>query len=194
MDVALEFSFQLKHQVRSIRIFNEYFAIEFKCELRYTKRFISVMLGGHLNPAVTMALAVAKDFPWKRLPVYWFAQYLGALAASGTVLGVYYGKVALKLECIADFLLYYLFCGFFFVEAIIVRKIDGKFRIHANASEPGSAAIFANYPAPYSSVVTGLVEEVKRYLIFHASHAVSNIESIIHRFYVQRYLCWLYAW
>ena len=48
--------------------------------------------GGHLNPAVTMAFAVAKDFPWKRLPVYWFAQYLGALAASGTVLGVYYGN------------------------------------------------------------------------------------------------------
>lgn len=49
-----------------------------------------------MNPAVTMAFAVAKDFPWKRLPVYWFAQYLGALAASGTVLGVYYGNFLLK--------------------------------------------------------------------------------------------------
>jgi glycerol uptake facilitator-like aquaporin len=28
--------------------------------------------------------------------VYWFAQYLGALAASGTVLGVYYGNFLLK--------------------------------------------------------------------------------------------------
>ncbi len=83
---------------------------------------------------------------------------------------------------------------FFFIEAIIVRKIDGKFRIHANASDPGSAAIFANYPAPYSSVVTGLVEEVKRYLIFLASHVVSNVDPIIYRFYVQLYLCLLYAW
>lgn len=97
--------------------------------------------GGHLNPAVTMAFAVAKDFPWKRLPVYWFAQYLGALAASATVLGVYY-------------------------EAIIIRKVDGHFRIHDNASEPGSAAIFANYPAPYSSVCTGLVEEILCTTIF----------------------------
>ena len=47
--------------------------------------------GGHLNPAVTLALTLVRDFPWRRLPAYWFAQYLGALAASGTVLGVYYG-------------------------------------------------------------------------------------------------------
>jgi glycerol uptake facilitator-like aquaporin len=39
-----------------------------------------------------MALTLARDFPWKRLPVYWIAQYLGALAASGTALGIYYGK------------------------------------------------------------------------------------------------------
>lgn len=45
-----------------------------------------------MNPAVTLALAVAKDFPWKRLPVYWLAQYFGALVASGSVLGVYYGS------------------------------------------------------------------------------------------------------
>ena len=53
-----------------------------------------------------------------------------------------------------------------FVEAIITRKVDGHFKIHANASEPGSAAIFANYPAPYSSVCTGLVEEVQLLYIF----------------------------
>ncbi|KAI9557849.1 hypothetical protein GHT06_014599 [Daphnia sinensis] len=99
--------------------------------------------GGHLNPAVTLALAVAKDFPWKRLPVYWLAQYFGALVASGSVLGVYY-------------------------EAILVGKRDGKFRINANSSEPepGSAAIFANYPTPYSSVITGLVEETLCTMIF----------------------------
>lgn len=129
--------------------------------------------GGHLNPAVTMAFAVAKDFPWKRLPVYWFAQYLGALAASGTVLGVYYGNFLLKYLEFSDGMwtwLFISFCitcfAFHFVEAIIVRKVDGHFRIHDNASEPGSAAIFANYPAPYSSVCTGLVEEVHLLYIF----------------------------
>lgn len=38
-----------------------------------------------------MALAFARDFPWKKLPIYWLAQYLGSLAASATVLGIYYG-------------------------------------------------------------------------------------------------------
>lgn len=46
-----------------------------------------------MNPAVTMALAVAKDFSWKRLPAYWLAQYSGALVASGAVLGIYYGTL-----------------------------------------------------------------------------------------------------
>ncbi|KAI9565618.1 hypothetical protein GHT06_009410 [Daphnia sinensis] len=54
--------------------------------------------GGHLNPAVTMALALVRRFPWKRLPVYWCAQYMGALAASGTVLGVYHVQKAFWKE------------------------------------------------------------------------------------------------
>jgi glycerol uptake facilitator-like aquaporin len=49
--------------------------------------------GGHLNPALTFALTIARRFPWKDLPFYMFAQYLGALAASGTVLGIYYGGI-----------------------------------------------------------------------------------------------------
>lgn len=101
---------------------------------------------------------MAKDFPWKRLPVYWLAQYLGALVASGTVLGLYYGKY-LKLKCV-DITIYCYIT--YLTEAIATKKINGEFRINANSSdpEPGSAAIFANYPTPYSSVVTGLMEEV----------------------------------
>ncbi len=36
----------------------------------------------HFNPAVTLGLAVAKRFPWRYLPAYWLAQFLGALLAS----------------------------------------------------------------------------------------------------------------
>src|SRR4029077_3773050 len=35
--------------------------------------------GCHISPAVTFALAVTKRFPWKELPVYWVAQFLGAV-------------------------------------------------------------------------------------------------------------------
>jgi len=34
--------------------------------------------GGHLNPAVTVALAVAGEFGWDRVPLYVLAQFLGA--------------------------------------------------------------------------------------------------------------------
>jgi glycerol uptake facilitator protein len=32
----------------------------------------------HLNPAVTIAMAVGKDFPWEQVPIYLAAQMLGA--------------------------------------------------------------------------------------------------------------------
>ncbi|MGI5414392.1 MIP/aquaporin family protein [Actinomadura luteofluorescens] len=38
--------------------------------------------GGHLNPAVTLALAVFKGFPWRRVVPFWFAQTLGAFVAA----------------------------------------------------------------------------------------------------------------
>jgi glycerol uptake facilitator protein len=35
--------------------------------------------GCHINPAVTFALAATKRFPWREVPVYWAAQYTGAV-------------------------------------------------------------------------------------------------------------------
>ena len=39
--------------------------------------------GAHLNPAVTLAFAVARRFPWRDVPGYVAAQTVGALLASG---------------------------------------------------------------------------------------------------------------
>ncbi len=39
--------------------------------------------GAHLNPAVTLAFAVANRFSWREVPGYWLAQAAGALLASG---------------------------------------------------------------------------------------------------------------
>jgi MIP family channel proteins len=38
--------------------------------------------GAHFNPAVTLAFALTRHFPWPRVIVYWAAQLGGALAAA----------------------------------------------------------------------------------------------------------------
>src|SRR5690242_7213170 len=45
--------------------------------------------GCHINPAVTFALAVTKRFPWREVPVYWIAQYVGAVIGAFAIWGVF---------------------------------------------------------------------------------------------------------
>ncbi|WP_143307762.1 MIP/aquaporin family protein [Chitinophaga vietnamensis] len=45
--------------------------------------------GAHLNPAVTLALAVKGDFPWSQVPAYFIAQLLGAMLGAGLVWLIY---------------------------------------------------------------------------------------------------------
>ena len=49
--------------------------------------------GGHLNPAVTLAMAIGKKLSWKKVPVYFLAQYMGAFVAAAVVYLVYFGKM-----------------------------------------------------------------------------------------------------
>jgi glycerol uptake facilitator protein len=46
--------------------------------------------GAHINPAVSIALAATGQFPWEQVPVYLFAQLLGAMIGSGIIWLVYY--------------------------------------------------------------------------------------------------------
>jgi len=50
---------------------------------------IGKVSGCHINPAVTLALAVTKRFPWKEVPVYWVAQYAGAILGAFAIWGVF---------------------------------------------------------------------------------------------------------
>jgi len=44
--------------------------------------FMGAVSGAHLNPAVTLAFAVRRNFPWIRVPGYVLAQLLGGVAAA----------------------------------------------------------------------------------------------------------------
>ena len=44
--------------------------------------FMGKVSGAHLNPVVTLAFAMRRDFPWVRVPFYIVAQLVGALLAA----------------------------------------------------------------------------------------------------------------
>ena len=82
--------------------------------------------GAHLNPAVTVALAVHRRFAWNRVLPYSFAQLAGAFAASAVVYATYHEALA-------------AFDGG-------VRQVSGPL---------GTAGIWATYPQPFLSTVPG---------------------------------------
>ncbi|MDA8363923.1 MAG: aquaporin [Gammaproteobacteria bacterium] len=51
--------------------------------------FMGTVSGAHLNPAVTLAFAVRRNFPWRRVPGYMLAQVIGGIAAVLFLHGVF---------------------------------------------------------------------------------------------------------
>jgi aquaporin Z len=56
--------------------------------------FMGAVSGAHLNPAVTIAFTLRRDFPWRRVPGYVLVQLLGATLAC-LFLRVVFGKVGM---------------------------------------------------------------------------------------------------
>jgi glycerol uptake facilitator protein len=49
--------------------------------------------GAHLNPAVTLAFAVRRKFPWIKVVPYWISQVIGAFAGAALVYLVYHDAI-----------------------------------------------------------------------------------------------------
>jgi len=49
--------------------------------------------GAHINPAVTLASAIKRGFPWSKVPGYWASQILGAFTGAALVYWVYVNAI-----------------------------------------------------------------------------------------------------
>jgi MIP family channel proteins len=87
--------------------------------------------GAHLNPAVTLALAVRRGFPWAKVPPFVIAQVAGAFTAAAVVFLTYH-------EAFAVF--------------------DGGTRQVLGAQ--GTAGVFSTYPQPFLSTMGGFIDQV----------------------------------
>ena len=87
--------------------------------------------GAHLNPAVTLAMAVRRGFAWRKVVPYSLAQTAGAFTAAALVFFTY-------REAFAAF--------------------DGGSRMVTGAK--ATAGIFATYPQPFLSSFGGVVDQV----------------------------------
>ncbi len=88
--------------------------------------------GAHLNPAVTLALAVCRRFSWRKLLPYCLAQLAGAFVASVVVYVTYYDAL---------------------------NAFDGGVR--QVLGPQGTAGIWATYPQPFLSPLPGgLIDQI----------------------------------
>lgn len=49
--------------------------------------------GGHINPAVTLAFALRRGFPWRKVLPYWVSQVAGAFVAAAVVFAAYVAAI-----------------------------------------------------------------------------------------------------
>ncbi|PIK54441.1 putative aquaporin-9-like [Apostichopus japonicus] len=93
--------------------------------------FAGGISGAHINPAVTVTMATIGRFPWKKVPFYIIAQFLGAFMAAACVFGVYHDAI---------------------------QNYDGGERQVYGPN--ATAGIFATYPQDFLSVGSGFADQV----------------------------------
>jgi glycerol uptake facilitator protein len=96
--------------------------------------------GAHINPAVTLALAVKRAFPWRKVAPYMVAQVLGAFVGGSLVYLVYHDAIS----------------SFEAAKHITRGTLGGA------ADSTPTFSIFATFPAPYfgSSMIGPLIDQI----------------------------------
>ena len=98
--------------------------------------------GNHINPAVTLGLAVTGKFPWAEVPAYIAAQVAGAIAGAGAILAVLGHKaseVGLGVASYGDISWTQAFAAEFIGTFILVFTVFGVIHRKAAAGFAGMA-------------------------------------------------------
>ncbi|XP_067279047.1 aquaporin-3b [Pseudorasbora parva] len=87
--------------------------------------------GGHINPTVTFSLCLLGREPWRKFPVYFLSQTLGAFLGSGIIFAMYF-------DAIWDF---------------------GKGSLSVVGGN-ATAGIFATYPSEHLTLLNGFFDQI----------------------------------
>jgi len=96
--------------------------------------------GAHINPAVTLTLAIRRNFPWAKVVPYMIAQLIGAFVGAALVYLVYHNAIS-SYEAAHN----------------ITRGALG-----GSADSTATFSIFATFPAPYfnASMIWPFVDQI----------------------------------
>ncbi|KAJ3374275.1 hypothetical protein GGF31_007794 [Allomyces arbusculus] len=94
--------------------------------------------GAHINPAVTIALAVHKRFPWSKVPSYIAAQFIGAFFGALVVYGNYINAIT---------------------NADGGERTTADWDVSKEVHDRATAGLFATFPAPYMDTVGAFFSE-----------------------------------
>jgi len=138
--------------------------------------------GAHLNPAVTIAFAYAKKFPWREVPAYCISQIAGAFLASGILLFLFpenelLGTTLPQIDVMKVFVLEIILTFFLMLVIINVSTGSKEVGVVAGIAIGGIVLLEAMFAGPITgasmnparsispAVVSGHLEHLWLYIV-----------------------------
>jgi len=138
--------------------------------------------GAHLNPAVTIAFAYAKKFPWREVPAYCISQIAGAFLASGILLFLFpenelIGTTLPQIDVMKVFVLEIILTFFLMLVIINVSTGSKEIGVIAGIAIGGIVLLEAMFAGPITgasmnparsispAVVSGHLEHLWLYIV-----------------------------
>ncbi|CAG2105408.1 unnamed protein product [Medioppia subpectinata] len=95
--------------------------------------------GGHINPAVSIAFATLKRFPWQKVGPYILAQVVGAFLGTATAYLVYVDQINTQHD---------------------LDPLRNNTDLRAFGHALSTGGIFSTYPAPHSTLLVCIIDQV----------------------------------